>query len=83
MDPSSGEEEWDGLNSSQIAIFHEFKPGLWGRVGAVTIHRAHETREPVLKLGDVREMVGFPMRVDSEIDKEHKDKGEAVRRSLL
>ena len=44
-------------------------------MGAVTVHRAQKSREPVLKLGDVREVVDFPLRVDSEIDKKYKDKG--------
>ena len=33
----------------------------------------------MLKLGDVREVVDFPLRVDSEIDKEHKDKEDEGR----
>ena len=81
MDPSSGEEERDGMRLAKarklacsISIVHEFKPGHWEKVGDVTVHRAQKSREPVLKLGDAREVVDFPLRVDSEIDKKHKDK---------
>jgi hypothetical protein len=80
LDPSSG-EEGDCMRlaktrklATSISIVHEFKPGQWGKVGVVTVHRAQKSREPVLKLGDVREVVDFPLRVDSEIDKKHKDK---------
>jgi hypothetical protein len=84
LDPSSG-EEGDCMplrkaprlayGATSISIVREFKPGQWAKVGVVTVHRAQKNREPLLKLGDVREVVDFPLRVDSEIDKKYKDKG--------
>jgi len=81
LDPSSG-EEGDCMPlakarklATSISIVREFKPGQWAKVGVVTVHRDQKSREPLLKLGDVREVVDFPLRVDSEIDKKYKDKG--------
>jgi hypothetical protein len=84
LDPSSG-EEGDCMplrkaprlayGATSISIVREFKPGQWAKVGVVTVHRDQKSREPLLKLGDVREVVDFPLRVDSEIDKKYKDKG--------
>ena len=48
LDPSSGEES-DCVRlakarklQTSISIVHEFKPGQWGKVGDITVHRAQK-----------------------------------------
>ena len=61
--------------ATSVSIVREFKPGEWAKVGVVRVHRDKESQEPLLKLGEVREVVDFPLRSDSEVDKKYNDEG--------